>query len=233
MLYRRSLPRASRSRAHARRSASLVPTALETAASAIALASMLAAAPALAATDGDENARASARAEDAGMENAAPPGPRSVGLMFDLGTLDGGMMSLVYRPASWLRLHAGGGTNGASPGVRAGAAIPIARGWGISLEGGHFFPGDLNGLFSAFAGPDYDDSHLLERFDYDFANLQLGWEIERSDLVFFVRAGVGYVWSQLPQEGLTRVENLSSLVDPDGSVEVLLPSLKLGFIGFL
>lgn len=153
--------------------------------------------------------------------------------MFDLGTLDGGMMSLVYRPAPWLRLHAGGGTNGASPGVRAGAAVPIARGWGVSLEGGHFFPGDLNGLFSAFAGPNYDDSHLLEHFDYDFANLQLGWEIERSDLVFFVRAGVGYVWSRVPAEGLSRVENLSPLVDPDGSVEVLLPSLKLGFIGFL
>lgn len=152
--------------------------------------------------------------------------------MFDLGTLEGGMMSLVYRPASWLRLHAGGGTNGAGPGVRAGATVPIGRGWGVSLEGGHFFPGDLNGLFSAFAGPDYDDSHLLERFDYDFANVQLGWEIERSGLVFFVRAGVGYVWSQLPVEGLSRVENLSSLVDPDGSVEVFLPSLKLGFIGF-
>jgi hypothetical protein len=158
---------------------------------------------------------------------------RSVGLMFDLGTLDGGMMSLVYRPASWLRLHAGGGTNGASPGVRAGAAIPIRRGWGLSLEGGHFFPGDLNGVFSAFAGPNYDDSHLLERFDYNFANVQLGWEIERSGLLFFVRAGVGYVWSQLPTDSLSRVENLSSLVDPDGSVEVFLPSLKLGFIGFL
>jgi hypothetical protein len=28
------------------------------------------------------------------------------------------------------------------------------------------------------------------------------------------------------------VRNLSSLVDPDGSVDVVLPSLKLGFIGF-
>ena len=101
------------------------------------------------------------------------------------------------------------------------------------MEGGHFFPGNLNGVFSAFAGSSYDDSHLLENVDYDFANLQLGWEIEQSDLLFFVRAGVGYVWSQLPSEGLSRVENLSSLVDADGSVEVLMPSLKLGFIGFL
>lgn len=168
-----------------------------------------------------------------GMADDARRGPRSVGLMFDLGTLDGAMLSLVYRPVPSLRLHAGGGTNGAGPGVRAGAVIPFFRGWGVSVEGGHFFPGNLNGVFSAFAGPEYDDSHLLESFSYDFANVQLGWEIERSDFVFFVRAGVGYVWSQLPAEELPRVENLSPLVDSDGSVEVLLPSLKLGFIGFL
>jgi len=50
---------------------------------------------------------------------------------------------------------------------------------------------------------------------------------------FFVRGGVGYLWSRLPAEDLARVENLSPLVDSDGSVEVLMPSLKLGFIGFL
>jgi hypothetical protein len=41
------------------------------------------------------------------------------------------------------------------------------------------------------------------------------------------------VWSQLPADGLARVHNLSSLVDPDGSVEAFLPSIQLGFIGFL
>jgi hypothetical protein len=187
-----------------------------------------------ASAEGEPRLTGAGRAEfGSGTVDAPPRGPRSVGLMFDLGTLDGGMLSLVYRPLSWLRLHGGAGTNGAGPGIRAGAVVPFSRGWGVSLEGGHFFPGNLNGVFSAFAGPEYDDSHLLESVSYDFANVQLGWEIERSDLVFFVRAGVGYVWSQLPAEGLASVENLSSLVDPDGSVEVLLPSLKLGFIGFL
>jgi hypothetical protein len=41
------------------------------------------------------------------------------------------------------------------------------------------------------------------------------------------------VWTQLPEQGLNRVENLSSLVDPDGSVEAFVPSLKIGLIGFL
>jgi hypothetical protein len=160
---------------------------------------------------------------------------RKLGLMFDLGTMDGGMMSLVYRPRPWLRFHAGGGTNGAGPGVRAGAVVlPFQNsGWSFSLDGGHFFPGDVNGVFAVFAGSNYDDSHLLERFDYDFVNLQAGWEIERGDLLFFARAGLGLLWTQLPSENLARVRNLSSFVDEDGSVEALLPSVKVGFIGFL
>jgi len=163
------------------------------------------------------------------------PRLRKLGLMFDLGTLDGGMMSLVYRPLPYLRFHGGGGTNGAGPGVRVGAALQPVRdsGWSLSLDGGHFFPGNVNGVFATFAGSDYDDSHLLEHFDYDFVNLQAGWEVERSDLLFFARAGIGFLWTDLPAENLGRVRNLSGFVDPDGSVEALLPSLKVGIIGFL
>jgi hypothetical protein len=164
----------------------------------------------------------------------AVPGLRHVGLMFDLGTLSGGMLSVVYRPSPWLRMYGGAGTNGAAPGLRVGAALlPFRRGFGLSLDGGHFFPGDVNGIFATFAGANYDDSHLLEHFDYNFVQLQAGWEVERADLVFFLRGGVGLVWSKLPADGLNRVRNLSSLVDEDGSVEAFLPSIQLGFIGFL
>ena len=163
------------------------------------------------------------------------PRLRKLGLMFDLGTMDGGMMSVVYRPLRYVRLHGGGGTNGAAPGVRAGATLSPLRdsGWSLSLDGGHFFPGNVNGVFAAFAGSDYDDSHLLEHFDYDFVNLQAGWEVERGDLLFFARAGVGFLWTNVPSDDLGRIRNLSAFVDPDGSVEAFLPSLKVGIIGFL
>jgi hypothetical protein len=163
------------------------------------------------------------------------PQLRKLGLMFDFGTMDGGMMSLVYRPAQWLRFHVGGGTNFAAPGVRAGAVVNPFRnsGWAVSLDGGHFYPGNVNGVFQAFAGNDYDDSHLLEHFDYDYVNLQVGWEVERGGLMFFARGGVGLLVTQLPADDLDRVRHLSSLVDPDGSVEAFLPSLKIGIIGFL
>jgi hypothetical protein len=160
---------------------------------------------------------------------------RHLGLMFDLGTVDGGMLSLVYRPIPWLRTYGGGGTNGAAPGVRLGAALSPSRwhGFALNLDGGHFFPGDVNGIFSAFAGSGYDDSRVLEHFDYDFVNLQAGWEIERAGLMFFARGGMAFVWTQLPPEGLAHLRNVSPLVDPDGSVKAFLPSLRIGLIGFL
>jgi hypothetical protein len=173
--------------------------------------------------------------DDGSLFETPPRPPRKVGLMFDLGTMDGAMMSLVYRPLPVIRFYAGGGTNGASPGIRAGAAAMPFRdsGWSFSLDGGHFFPGNVNGLFAAFAGSDYDDSHLLEHFDYNYVNLQVGWDVERGDLLFFARGGVGLLWTRLPADNLARISNLSSMVDPDGSVEALLPSLKVGIIGFL
>ena len=168
------------------------------------------------------------------FDEGLPQRFRRLGLMFDLGTLNGAMLSLVYRPSPWLRVYGGAGTNGAAPGLRVGAAaLPWGRGFGLSLDGGHFFAGDVNGIFATFSGGDYDDSHLLEHFDYDFVQLQAGWEVEQAGLLFFVRAGVGFVWTELPPQGLDRVRNLSSLVDPDGSVEAFLPSIQLGFIGFL
>lgn len=189
----------------------------------------------------DDSAADDSAADDSAAEAFDPLGEpvteqlSRLGLMFDLGTVDGGMLSLVYRPSPWLRVHGGGGTNGAAPGLRAGASVaPFRqRGLAFSLDAGHFFPGDINGIFSAFAGASYDDSRLLEDFDYNFVNLQAGWEVERSGLMFFVRGGVAFVWAQVPARGLTQIPNLSSLVDPDGSVEAFLPSLRVGLIGFL
>jgi len=160
---------------------------------------------------------------------------RHLGLMFDLGSVDGAMLSLVYRPSPWLRVYGGAGSNGAAPGVRLGAALsPFRwRGVALNLDGGHFFPGDVNGIFSAFAGSRYDDSRALEHFDYNFMNLQAGWEIERGGLMFFARGGVAFVWSQVPAEDVSRLRNRSPLVDPDGSIEAFLPSVRIGLIGFL
>jgi hypothetical protein len=177
--------------------------------------------------------------QTAGMPPEDPLGdtaqrPRQLGLMFDFGSLDGAMLSLVYRPLPWLRAYGGGGTNGAAPGLRVGASVtPFhQRNWALNLDGGHFFQGDVNGIFSAVAGAGYISSQALEHFDYDFVDLQGGWEAESNGLMFFVRGGVGFVWSQIPPEGLSHLRHVSSLVAADGSVQAFLPSLRVGLIGF-
>jgi hypothetical protein len=163
-------------------------------------------------------------------EDAPRPLP-TVGLMFDVGTLDGAMLSLVYRPAPWVRLNGGVGTNSASAGFRVGAiAVPFSSWQAISIEGGRFVEGDVNGIVRAVSG--YEGSRALERFDYNFLNLQLGAEVERSDLLFFARAGLGLLWTTLPVEQAA-AESATDVVDSDGSVHVFMPTLKLGFVGFL
>jgi hypothetical protein len=158
--------------------------------------------------------------------------PRQLGLMFDVGTIDGAMMSLVYRPLPWLRFQGGVGTNSASPGFRVGAvALPFQRWPTVSLEGGHFLEGDINGIVRAVSG--YSGSSLLERFDYDFVNLQLGWEVERGDLLFFARAGLGFMWTQLPPEAVAEAGSAATHVGSDGSVRLFMPTLKVGLIGFM
>lgn len=158
--------------------------------------------------------------------------PRQLGLMFDVGTLDGAMMSLVYRPVHWLRFQGGAGTNSASPGFRVGAvALPFGGLPSVSLEGGHFMEGDINGIVSAVSG--YKGSSLLERFDYNFVNLQLGWEVERGDLLFFARGGLGFMWTQLPPEDVAEAGSAATHVGADGAVRLFMPTLKVGFIGFM
>ena len=61
-----------------------------------------------------------------------------------------------------------------SKGVRAGATLlPFGSGPSATLEAGHYFEGDANGLAQRFAGPTFS-SALLERVGYDYANAHLG-----------------------------------------------------------
>jgi hypothetical protein len=211
------------------------PTRLRRYAAMAAVGGALALAAPLAAAQADSDGEAKASASDPLGEPLDTPLPR-LGLMFDLGSVDGGMLSLVYRPSPWLRVYGGGGSNTAAPGLRLGAAVsPFQhlRELAFNLDGGHFFPGDVNGIFAAIGGSRFDNNRVLEHFDYNFVNLQAGWEIERAGLMFFVRGGVAFVWTQLPAEGVAQIRHLSPLIDRDGSVATFLPSIRIGLIGFL
>jgi hypothetical protein len=159
---------------------------------------------------------------------------RPWGLMFDLGSMHGGMLSLTYRPAPWLRLHAGAGTNAVSPGYRAGLTLvkPGTSGPALNVEAGHFLPGDMNGLLKILVGTGYRANSRLEDFDYDFVNLHAGWEIESGALTFFARGGASVLWTRLPalpQPG-AGADALGAETEP---FLLVLPSVAFGFVGFL
>jgi hypothetical protein len=182
---------------------------------------------------GNAAASAAALPLDTDPDDSAPARKRKLGLMFDLGSMDGGMLSLLYRPVPWLRLHGGAGTNAVSPGYRAGVTLASAgTGPSLNIEGGHFLPGDINGLLKILVGTGYQANERLENFDYDFVNLHLGWEIESGNLTFFARGGAGVLWTDLPVSA--RADAASAI--PGTTSEpfwLVLPSVAFGFIGFL
>jgi hypothetical protein len=184
----------------------------------------------------------SATAADApspsGFDEPAPKPPSRLGLMFDVGSMEGGLLSLVYRVSPELRLEGGAGTNSVSPGFRLGVvALPwhsATSSWPtFSLAGGHFFEGDINGVVRLFAsGYRYDTR--LEHFDYDFVSLHVGWEAECGSLLFFAQGGASVLWSQIPAAAaaMPLAAAAPSAVGEE-PFWLVLPSLRLGFVGFL
>jgi hypothetical protein len=177
-------------------------------------------------------------------ESDGPDGPsvarrKAWGLMFDLGSMHGGMLSLLYRPTPWLRLHAGAGTNAVSAGYRAGVTIAKAAGGpSLNIEGGHFLPGDMNGLLKILVGTGYQANPRLEHFDYDFINLHAGWEVESGNLIFFARGGASLLWTTIPLASADAAGASASAGAGVGALEteplwLVMPSVAFGFIGLL
>jgi hypothetical protein len=215
---RRSVRHAAR-KAPRRRSAIAVPAL---AACSVAAACALRATP----------ARASGPEYDLNSTTDDATKPKPLGLMLSFGIVDGGMLSLAYRPAPWLRLHAGAGTNSVSPGFRLGASVlPHAKGLSVSLEGGHFLEGDINGILKSVIGAAYRATSRLDSFGYDFVTLHAGWDIDTGDLVCFLHGGASALWTD-PALDLSNLAPSLGLPS-DGRYWMVIPTIELGFVGFL
>jgi len=162
-----------------------------------------------------------------------------LGVMVDAGLPDGANASLVLRPFSWLRAHGGGGSNMISKGVRIGATVlPFGGGPSATLEAGHYFDGDANGLAQRFAGSSFA-SPLLERVGYDYANAHLGLDFGSRRVTFYIHGGMSYVRAQIhnvneqvaSSSGSSSGTTVSFNQDP--TVRVVAPSAKLGFIFYI
>ena len=163
------------------------------------------------------------------------------GVMVDAGLPDGANASLVLRPFSWLRAH-GGGYNMISSGIRAGATLlPFGSGPSATIEAGHYFDGDANGLARRFAGATFQ-SALLERVGYDYANAHLGLDFGSRNVVFYIHGGMSYIRAQIhnfdsvvastaSDNGANGSTEISVKQDP--TVKAWVPSAKLGLIVYL
>ncbi len=162
-----------------------------------------------------------------------------LGVMMDAGLPDGANASLVFRPLSWLRAHGGGGYNMISKGIRAGATLlPFGSGPSATLEAGHYFDGDANGVAQRFAGSTFS-SKLLERVGYDYANAHLGLDFGSRRVVFYLHGGMSYIRAQIHNFDSV-VASTASENGGNGSTEISVtkdpivtawaPSAKLGLI---
>ena len=191
---------------------------------------------------------ARAAATDATLQTVASPAPASsplpqLGVMADAGLPDGANGSLVYRPWKALRVHGGGGYNMISKGIRAGATlVPFGMGPSATLEGGHYFEGDANGLAQRFAGASFQ-SALLERVGYDYANFHLGLDLGYRRVTFYLHGGMSYVRAQVHNfDSVVASEAASNgagngtteiSIKQDPTVRAWFPSAKLGLIVYL
>ncbi|MET0412015.1 MAG: hypothetical protein ABW217_12010 [Polyangiaceae bacterium] len=175
----------------------------------------------------------------ASSEGDDESGPGPFGVMFDVGVPDGIMLSGAYKPIKWARANLGLGYNGVSPGLRIGGAlVPFGTGPFFSLDLGHYFGGDANGLVRTFAS-DHDSSAVLEDVGYDYMNLRIGAEIGGDRFKFIVRGGFTFIRST--------IHHLDTLIneeaDPGSSTTVTVgedptltgvgPSLDLGLCVYL
>jgi hypothetical protein len=164
----------------------------------------------------------------------------TIGLMTDAGIPDGLTGALVYRPARWLRLHGGGSYNMISGGVRAGATlIPFGFGPSLSVEGGHYFEGNANGLVARFAGSGYSSNAVLERVGYDYANLHLGLDFGVRRATFYIHGGMSYLRTTVHhvndviQSSSDANSSTQVSVNQDPVIRAFTPSIKLGLIVYL
>lgn len=137
----------------------------------------------------------------AGAASAQPLPARDhhYGVMVDAGLPDGINTSFIYRPAPQLRLHAGGGYNLISQGVRAGVTMLTNEGTvaaSFSLEAGHYIPGDANEIAQAISGDKQTSLSVLKSVGYSYGNAHVGIELGIRRFTFYVHLGASFMMTE-------------------------------------
>jgi hypothetical protein len=157
-----------------------------------------------------------------------------LGIMLDAGVPDGANLSLAYKPWSWVRVHAGGGTNLVSPGFRTGVSL-LLGGLVGTVEYGHYFEGNANGIWQTISGHPDADVPSLHELGYDYANFRLGVELGPRVFKFQLAAGMSYLTGKVKDLGATLTKAASSegttvTFGSDPTVSAWTVSARFGFI---
>jgi hypothetical protein len=195
--------------------------------------------PAAAHATGEVDTTLSARAAAAVLPERLP----CLGLMADAGLPDGAGASLVLRPRRWLRAHGGGSYNMISAGFKGGVTLlPFGMGPSATIEAGHYFDGDANGLARKFAGQSFQ-SPLLEKVGYNFANAHLGLDFGYRRVTFYIHAGMSYVQAKVRNVDAAVASGGDAAGAGSGTTEIAFkqdpvvrawfPSAKLGIVVYL
>jgi hypothetical protein len=161
----------------------------------------------------------------------------ALGVMADVGLPDGAIASVVYRPIKMLRLHAGGGHNYVSPGVRGGITFVPLPTWftpTLSLDYGRYFDGDANPLARMITGDSSFSAAVLDKVGYDFANAHLGLEFGRSRATFYIHAGMSRITGTV--RGLDAMSSDSGTTitfTDDPQVELWSVSARIGLVVYV
>jgi len=158
----------------------------------------------------------------------------TLGVTIDAGVPDGAAASIVYRPISRVRLHAGATHNMVSTGARAGITLSPLRTWlspTLSFDVGSYPEGDANPLVQRISSDPSFQSAMLERVGYRYANAHLGLEFGRQRATFYIHGGASYVATQVhgldaaSEDGMTTVT-----FTEDPQVRLLTVSARIGLI---
>ena len=169
-----------------------------------------------------------------GVAASVDRGHRRFGLMVDAGAPDGGNASLVVRPIRAVRIHAGGGHNLVSTGVRAGVTLVPLSWWlspTVTFDAGRYFEGDANPIARRVMGDPTYSSPLLERVAYDYLYAHVGVEMGRRWATFYIHAGMSRVSGQIHGVAEAAGEDVTISEDPD--LTVWTPSARIGLIVYV
>jgi hypothetical protein len=141
-------------------------------------------------------------------------------------------MSLVARPLRQLEVSAGLSYNGVSNGGRGEitwAPFDSIITPTLSVAIGHYEDGDANPLARLISGNPMFESPLLDRLGYDYQSAQVGFELGRRRVSFYLRAGVSHITGTIHGIG-ELAGQMTQVTGADPAVTILTASARLGLV---